>query len=59
MKRICLAVAVSVLCGVAFSGYAAAGSAGQTQTQTPVPYEPQDYSSPFGGESCSKPAPTS
>jgi len=57
VKHFCLAV--TVLCGLAFSGYAAADAAGQTQTPSPAPYEPQEYSPPLGGEGCSTPTPIS
>ncbi|WNJ99772.1 hypothetical protein L2D14_18170 [Thalassospiraceae bacterium LMO-JJ14] len=59
MKHLCFAVAVFVLCEIALSERAVAAEAGQTQTPSPVPFEPQEYSPPLGGDSCSTPTPIS
>lgn len=59
MKQLCLAVAVFVLCGIALSERAVAAESGQAQKPSPVPFEPQEYSPPLGGESCSTPTPIS
>lgn len=59
MKRLCLAVAVFALFGLSLAGHAVASGTEQSQGSSGSSYEPQDYSSPWGGEGCSKPAPTS
>ncbi|MBO6946887.1 MAG: hypothetical protein JJ855_02815 [Rhodospirillales bacterium] len=59
MKRLCLAVAVLALVGFSYAGHAVASGTDQSQSPSGSSYEPQDYSSPFGDGSCSKPAPTS
>ncbi|MCK5777595.1 MAG: hypothetical protein KAH11_02315 [Rhodospirillales bacterium] len=59
VKRLCLAVAVFSLIGLSSPGHVMAAGTDQSQSPSSSSYEPQDYSSPFGDGSCSKPAPTS
>lgn len=59
MKYLYLAVTVFALCGGPLAGQAVAGDADKAQAPSSVPYEPQEYSPPLGGESCSTPTPIS
>ncbi|MBO6520131.1 MAG: hypothetical protein JJ900_04480 [Rhodospirillales bacterium] len=59
MKQLCLAVAVVALFGFSLAGQAVAAGTGSTPKPSSTPFEPTDYSSPWGGEGCSKPSPTS